>query len=167
MLGSSQPPTEGWKMRFRKMSRIQGRSYLSRIQAGLETTLFQIERRDPIEGICQELKVLVAQLCPTLCNHMEYSPPGSSVQGILQANILKWAAISSSRGNYHTIALISQASKVMLKILQAQASTVCEPRTFRCSNWIQKRQRNQKSLPTCIGSQKKQENSRKTLFLLH
>ena len=63
--------------------------------------------------------MLVAQLCPTLCNHMEYSPPGSSVQGILQANILKWAAISSSRGNYHTIALISQASKVMLKILQA------------------------------------------------
>jgi len=33
--------------------------------------------------------------------------------------------------NYHTIALISQASKIMLKILQA-ASTVCEPRTSRC-----------------------------------
>ena len=37
--------------------------------------------------------------------------------------------------NYHTIALISQASKIMLKILQA-ASTVCEPRTSRCSSWI-------------------------------
>ena len=37
--------------------------------------------------------------------------------------------------NYNTIALISQASKVMLKILQA-ASTVCKPRTSRCSRWI-------------------------------
>ena len=29
-----------------------------------------------------------AQLCPTLCDLMEYSPPGSSVRGILQARIL-------------------------------------------------------------------------------
>ena len=36
--------------------------------------------------------------------------------------------------NYRTIALISHASKVMLKILQT--STVCEPRTSRCSIWI-------------------------------
>ena len=28
------------------------------------------------------------QLCPTLCNPMDYSPPGSSVHGILQARIL-------------------------------------------------------------------------------
>ena len=36
--------------------------------------------------------------------------------------------------NYRTIALISHASKVILKILQT--STVCEPRTSRCSSWI-------------------------------
>ena len=36
--------------------------------------------------------------------------------------------------NYHTIALISHASKVMLKILQARLQ--CEPRTSRCSSWI-------------------------------
>ena len=30
------------------------------------------------------------QLCPTLCDPMDYSPPGSSVHGILQARILKW-----------------------------------------------------------------------------
>ena len=29
------------------------------------------------------------QLCPTLCNPMDSSPPGSSVQGILQARILE------------------------------------------------------------------------------
>ena len=34
-------------------------------------------------------KVLVAQLCPTLCDHMDCSPPGSSVHGILQEGILE------------------------------------------------------------------------------
>ena len=38
--------------------------------------------------------VLVAQSCPTLCDPMDYSPPGSSVHGILQARILEWVAIS-------------------------------------------------------------------------
>ena len=41
--------------------------------------------------------VLVAQLCLTLCDPMDCSPPGSSVHGILQAGILEWVAISSSR----------------------------------------------------------------------
>ena len=38
---------------------------------------------------------LVAQLCPTLCNPVDCSPPDSSVHGILQARILEWVAISS------------------------------------------------------------------------
>ena len=41
-----------------------------------------------------------AQLCLTLCNPMDYSPPGSSVQGILQAGILEWAAILFSRASF-------------------------------------------------------------------
>ena len=41
--------------------------------------------------------VLVTQLCPTLCDPMDCSPPGSSVQGISQARILEWIAISFSR----------------------------------------------------------------------
>ena len=40
-----------------------------------------------------------AQPCPTLCDPMDYSPPGSSVHGILQARILEWVAISFSRGS--------------------------------------------------------------------
>ena len=32
-------------------------------------------------------------LCPTLCNAMDYSPPGSSVCGIPQARTLKWVVI--------------------------------------------------------------------------
>ena len=37
--------------------------------------------------------------CLTLCDPMECSPPDSSVHGILQARILKWIAVSSSRGS--------------------------------------------------------------------
>ena len=42
---------------------------------------------------------LVAQSCLTLCDPMDCSPPGSSVCGILQARILEWVAMSSSRGS--------------------------------------------------------------------
>ena len=44
-------------------------------------------------------KVLVAQSCPTLCDPMHCSPPGSSVHGFSQARILEWVAISFSRGS--------------------------------------------------------------------
>ena len=43
--------------------------------------------------------VLVAQSCPTLCNPMYCSPPGSSIPGIFQARIPEWVAISFSRGS--------------------------------------------------------------------
>ena len=36
------------------------------------------------------------QSCPTLCDPIDGSPPGSPVPGILQAGILEWVAISSS-----------------------------------------------------------------------
>ena len=39
------------------------------------------------------------QSCSTLCNPMDYSPPSSSVHGILQARILEWVALLSSRGS--------------------------------------------------------------------
>ena len=45
------------------------------------------------------MEVLVAQWCPTLCDPMDCSPPGSSVHGILQARILEWVVISFSRGS--------------------------------------------------------------------
>ena len=47
-----------------------------------------------------KVKVFVAQWCLTLCDLMDCSPPGSSVHGILQARILDWVAISSSRGSF-------------------------------------------------------------------
>ena len=36
-----------------------------------------------------------AQLCPILCDPMDYSSPGSFVLGISQARILQWVALSS------------------------------------------------------------------------
>ena len=39
-----------------------------------------------------------AQSCPTLCDPVDCSPPGSSIHGIIQARILEWVAIFFSRG---------------------------------------------------------------------
>ena len=49
--------------------------------------------------VCVCMCVLVAQLCPTLCDPMDCSPPGSFIHGILQARILEWVAMPSSRGD--------------------------------------------------------------------
>ena len=40
------------------------------------------------------------QSCPTICDPMDCSPPGSAVHGILQARILDWIAMPSSRGSF-------------------------------------------------------------------
>ena len=50
----------------------------------------------------KKVKALVTQLCPTLCNPTDCSPPGSSVHGILQTRILEWVAIPFSRGIFLT-----------------------------------------------------------------
>ena len=47
--------------------------------------------------VCMHAQSL--QLCWTLCDPIDYSPPGSSVLGILQTRILEWVAMSSSRGS--------------------------------------------------------------------
>ena len=39
------------------------------------------------------------QSCLILCDPMDHSPPGSSVCGILQARVLEWVAMLSSRGS--------------------------------------------------------------------
>ena len=44
--------------------------------------------------------VLVAQSCPTLCDPMDGSLPGSSVRGVRQAKILEWVAMLVSNLYY-------------------------------------------------------------------
>ena len=58
---------------------------------------------------------VLSLLCLTLCNPMDYSPPGSSVHGIFQARILEWVAISSSRPRDQThISCISCTGRQIL-----------------------------------------------------
>ena len=68
-----------------------------------------IEARDPrLPGLQHLVRVLVRpaaaaakslQSCPTLCDPRDCGPQGSSVHGILQARILEWVAMPSSRGS--------------------------------------------------------------------
>ena len=55
-------------------------------------------RRERSRALKDEM-VLVAESCPTLCNPMGRSLAGFSVNGILQARMLEWVAISISRGS--------------------------------------------------------------------
>ena len=56
-----------------------------------------IGREDRVFGRFGDMKVkvLVAQSCPTLCDPLDCT----SIHGILQARILDWVAITSSRGS--------------------------------------------------------------------
>ena len=81
----------------------------------------KLESRLPGEtSITSDTQILLLLLlsrfksCPTLCNPIDGSPPGSSVPGILQARILEWAAISVSNACMHA------------KLLQS-CPTLCDP----------------------------------------
>ena len=62
--------------------------------------------------------------------------------------------------NYHTIALISHTSKVMLKILQARLQEYVNFQMFKVD--LEKAEEPEIKLPTSAGSSKKQESSRNT-----
>ena len=81
---------------------------LDLLNPGIETASFAVpalqenslplnHEASPLCLLCVCAKLL--QSCPTLCDPMDCSPPGSCVHGILQAKILKWVAIPSSRGS--------------------------------------------------------------------
>ena len=56
-------------------------------------------RETPFQSIEKKKERDIAQSCPTLCDPMGCSLPGSSVCGIFQARVLEWVAISFSRGS--------------------------------------------------------------------
>ena len=51
------------------------------------------------------------QSCPTLCNPIDGSPPGSPVPGILQARVLEWGAIAFSR--QRSLAIAKKQNEIM------------------------------------------------------
>ena len=120
-----------------------------------------------------KLKVLVAQLCPTLCNPMACNLPGSFVHGILQARILEWIASPFSRGSskprdrtqvshiaggFFTI----WATKVMLKSFKLGSNSTWTKNFQMYKLDLEKAEEPEIKLPSSIGSEKKQGNSRKT-----
>ena len=52
--------------------------------------------RDCISLFLMAATAKLLQSCPTLCDPIDGSPPGSAVPGILQARTLQWVAISFS-----------------------------------------------------------------------
>ena len=80
---------------------------LKRLPAMWETWVRSLGREDPLEkGMATHSSVLAwisaaaaarsLQSCPTLCDPIDGSPPGSPIPGILQARTLEWVAISFS-----------------------------------------------------------------------
>ena len=117
---------------------------------GIPVELFQILKDDAVEvlhSICQQMwktqqwpqdwKRSVFIPIPKKDNAKEYS-------------------------NYHTIALISHASKVMLKILQARLQQYVNRELLMFKLVLEKTEEPEIKLPTSAGSLKKQESSRKT-----
>ena len=79
--------------RGRAGCQVTGRFSIARKQ------LLQIPHCSRVNCLGAGTMCLVTQLCPTLYDPMDCSPPGSSVHGILQARILEWVAIPLSRGS--------------------------------------------------------------------
>ena len=57
----------------------------------------ELRQEQGIRWLAACVRAKLLQSCPTLCNPMDHSPPGSSAQGILQARILEWVALPFSR----------------------------------------------------------------------
>ena len=77
---------------YQKNTQLQENTDFSQISFKYTYIIYNILQDRPcVWSVC--ICVLVTQSCPSGC-----SPPGSSVHGILEARILQWTAISSSRG---------------------------------------------------------------------
>ena len=57
----------------------------------------------------------VAQSCPTLCNPMDCSPPGSSIYGIFQARVLEWGALLLLPSIFSSIRVFSNESVLRIR----------------------------------------------------
>ena len=70
----------------------------------------------------------VAQSCPTLSDPMDCSPPGSSVQGIFQARVLQWGAITFSI--FVTVTTINTFTRSLIIIQVSLNSSFGELKLF-------------------------------------
>ena len=94
-----------WPRDWICVSWITGRFFTTCVIGSLMSTFYGLNIRSlPPKLICWNTYCcsLVAKSRLALCNPMDYSPPGSSFRGILQARILEWLAIPFSRGIFLT-----------------------------------------------------------------
>ena len=103
---------------------------------------------------------------------MDCSLPGSTIHGIFQARILEWVAISKKGNakecsNYHTIALISLASKVMLKIPKPGFNSLWTMNFQMVKLDLEKAEEPEMKLPTSAGSLKKARVPEKHVLLIN
>ena len=95
-------PTQGWNPGLLYCRRIlyrlshQGSLVTDNIIILSTTTIIIISTTIIIVTFAAAAAAKSLQSCPTLCDPIDGSPPGSPVPGILQARILDWVAISSS-----------------------------------------------------------------------
>ena len=123
---------------------------------GIPVELFQILKDDAVEDlhwICQQ--IWKTQQHPQDGKRSVFIPVQKKVN-------------AKEHSNYHTIALISHARKVMLKILQARLQQYENHELSDVQAGLKKSQRNQRSNGQySLGHQKKQESYRKTSISLH
>ena len=115
---------------------------------GIPVELFQILKDDAVKvlhSICQQ--IWKTQQCPQYWKRSVFIPIPK------KGNVKECS-------NYHTIALISHASEVMLRILQARLQQYMNFQMFKLD--LEKAEEPEIKLPTSAGSWKKQESSRKT-----
>ena len=106
-------------------------------QAPLSLGFSRQEHWSGLPFLLQRMKVKseseVAQLCPTLINPMDYSPPGSSIHGIFQTRVLEWVATAFS--NYvsykNTITMIHNFKKDLF-IYLAVSGLSCSTQDLCC-----------------------------------
>ena len=119
---------------------------------GIPVELFQILKDDAVKvlhSICQQ--IWKTQQWPQDWKRSVFIPIPK------KGNTKEWS-------NYCTIALISHASKVMLKILQVRLQQYMNHELPDVQVGFRKAEEPEVKLPTSIGSSKKQETSRKTSF---
>ena len=106
-------------------------------------------------------KMMLWKCCTQYAANLENSAVATGLEKSVLIQISKKGNAKES-SNYCTIALISHASKVMLKILQARLQEYVNHELPDVQLVLEKAEEPEIKLPTSAGSQKKQESSRKT-----
>ena len=122
---------------------------------GIPVELFQILKDDAVKvlhSICQQ--IWETQQWPQDWKRLVFIP-------------IPKKGNAKECSNYHTTGLISHASKVMLKILQARLQQYLNREPPDVQLVLEKAEEPEIKLPTSAGSSKKQESSEKHLFLLY